>query len=50
MKFKRGINYKGKKYVVYFVHESIRNRVSCQYFYGFVKAVGNFWVIILPKS
>lgn len=49
-KFKHGRYYKGKKYVVCFVHEIVGNRVSCQYFYGFDKGVGDIWVIILPKS
>lgn len=36
--------------IVSFVHESIKNNVSYEYFYGFVDGVEDLWVIILPKN
>ena len=43
---------KGKKIIsiLSFVHESIMNNASYQYFCGFVDRVEDFWVTILPRS
>jgi len=36
--------------IVYFVRESTRNIVSCQWLYWFIEGVGYFWAISLPKK
>ena len=41
---------KKKIRIVYFVHEVIKNEVSCKWFYEIVEGVEDFCVINLPKS